>query len=62
MASYTVKAIRHYEYEVVVDAEDEFDALDQMKDWEIEDFEPFESDAYWNFDVVGYPEDEEDDE
>ena len=57
MSKYTVEVNRHYTYEVTIEAEDEFEAVELVRDYEIEDLEPHEVDAYFNFDVVGYPND-----
>lgn len=58
MKQYTVQVQRHYTYEVAVEASDEVDAIDQIRDFEIEDLEPYETDAYFSFDVSEYPEEE----
>lgn len=59
MSKYTIEVNRHYTYEVTVEASDEFEAIDLVRDYEIEDLEEFETDAYFNFDVIGYPNGEE---
>ena len=49
MPSYTVVVERHYTYEVPVEADDEMAAVDLVRDYEIEDLEPYEVDAYFDF-------------
>ncbi len=52
MPKYTVKVARHYSYEVPVEASDEHEARDMVRDYEIEDLEPFETDAYFDFEFA----------
>ena len=49
MPSYIVNVERHYSYAVPVDAEDEYAAREIVRDYEIEDLEPFETNAYFDF-------------
>lgn len=49
MPNYTVTVERHYSYEVPVDAVDEQEARAIVRDYEIEDLEPYETDAYFDF-------------
>lgn len=58
MSKYTVEVNRHYTYELVIDADDEMSAIEQARDYEIEDLEEHETDAYFNYDVIGYPDDQ----
>jgi hypothetical protein len=47
-----VKVVRYYEYEVPIDsseAEDIYDAIELVRDFEIEDLEPYEVQAYFEF-------------
>lgn len=59
MAKYKVEVNRHYTYVIEVDATDEMDAIEQSRDWEIEDLEPHQTDAWFNYDIDTYPEEEE---
>lgn len=58
MPKFKVEVHRHYTYEIDVEANDEFDAQENARDWEIEDLEPHETDAYFTYEVVGYPKEE----
>lgn len=49
MAKYTVEVNRHYTYVVTVEAKDEIEARELVRDYDIEDLEPFETDAYFDF-------------
>jgi hypothetical protein len=51
MAKYIVDAIRTHYYTVELEAEDELDALSQLDDWETDDFEPYQTNAMWEFDT-----------
>lgn len=55
MATYKVKVSRHYVYEIDVEATDEISAIDAAREWEIEDLEPYEGRAWFETDVIGYP-------
>jgi len=49
MPKYTVSVERHYSYEVPVEAEDQYEAREIVRTYEIEDLEPFETNAYFDF-------------
>ena len=49
MPNYIVNVERHYSYAVSVEAEDEEEAIEAIRNYEIEDLEPFETDAYFEF-------------
>lgn len=49
MAKFEVEVNRHYTYKVSVDAEDAFAARELVRDFEIEDLEQFETDAWFDF-------------
>lgn len=51
MAKYTVEVENIHVYHVVVEANDEAEAQDKVRDldWVAEDFEPFEVNAMWTF-------------
>lgn len=59
MAKYTVEIHRHYTYEIEVEADDELEAVEASRDWEIEDLEPHETDAWFTQEVIRYPEKED---
>ena len=52
MNEYTVIVERHYSYEVTIKADTESQAVEQVRDFEIEDLEPFEVDAWFTFTSV----------
>ena len=49
MTKFEVEVNRHYTYKVTVEAEDEFAARELVRDFEIEDLEEFETDAWFDF-------------
>jgi hypothetical protein len=51
MAKYIVEVENIRVYEIEIEAEDEADAQDKVRDldWIAEDFEPFEVNALWTF-------------
>jgi len=49
MTKYIIQAVRTHWYEVEVDAVDELSAYAELDDWISDDFEPFETDAQWEF-------------
>ena len=49
MPKYTVNVERHYYYEVPVEADNEYDAREKVRDYEIEDLEPYETNAWFDF-------------
>lgn len=52
MGKYTVEVNRHYTYVVTVHAEDEHAARELVRDFEIEDLEPFETDAWFDYEFA----------
>jgi hypothetical protein len=52
MSKFEVEVNRHYTYKVTVEAEDEFAARELVRDFEIEDLEPFETDAWFDFGIA----------
>lgn len=59
MATYKIQVDRHYTYEIEIEAKDEYEAIEKSRDWEIDDLEPYEVNAYFDTDVIGYPDTEE---
>jgi hypothetical protein len=53
MPKYEVEATRTHAYKVSVDADNEADALDLVRDWLAEDWETFEVHAQWDFEARG---------
>lgn len=51
MSEFIVAVKRTYEYEVRVIAKDEYDALEGVRDYEIEDLEPYEVNAEFDYEV-----------
>lgn len=51
MPKYIVTVKRHYSYEVPVEAKDEYEAREMVRDYEIEDLEPYETNAYFDFEL-----------
>lgn len=49
---YVIQATRTHTYQVTVKAQDEVEAIDQMDDWNSDDFEAYEVDAKWDFEVL----------
>lgn len=51
MSNYIVAVKRVHNYEVVVDAKDEYEARDKVRnfDWIADDFDEFEVSAHWEF-------------
>lgn len=49
MPKYTVTVERHYSYEVPVEANDEYEAREIVRNYDIEDLEPYETNAYFDF-------------
>ncbi len=52
MPTYKIQATRIHVYEVEVEADDEYEAREDVRNWDIEDFENSEVDAIWDFDVI----------
>jgi hypothetical protein len=51
MPKYTVAVERHYYYDVPVEADNEYEAREKVRDYEIEDLEPFETNAWFDFEL-----------
>ena len=51
---FSVIATRTHTYEIKVRATDEQDAYDSLDAWIADDFEPFEIDAKWEFQINPY--------
>jgi hypothetical protein len=49
VSEFKVKVERHYSYEVVVAADSAEQARELVRDYEIEDLESFETDAWFDF-------------
>lgn len=49
MPTYIVKVARHYDYEVEVEASNPDEAREIVRDFDIEDLEPHETNAYFDF-------------
>lgn len=52
MPIHIIKVVRKYEYQVSVNAPDEYEAIEIVRDYEIEDLEPHEVDASFDFECV----------
>lgn len=52
MPKYIIEATRTHWYSVEVDAVDELSAYAELDDWISDDFEDFETNAQWEFEVV----------
>lgn len=52
MATYKIEAKREHWYTVEIEATDEADALEQIRDWISDDFEDYETRAQWDFEVI----------
>ena len=52
MEKFDFEVIRTYRYRVPIEATDYYDALEIIRDFEIEDLEPFEVDAKFDFELV----------
>lgn len=59
MAKYKVEVNRHYTYQIEIEAKNEYEAYEQSREWEIEDLEPFEVDAWFSSDIIEYPQEQE---
>jgi len=59
MAKYTVEIHRHYTYEIEIDAKSEREAVEASRDWEIEDLEPHETNAWFTYETINYPSNKE---
>jgi hypothetical protein len=53
MPKYKIEALRKTWYEVTVEAEDEVSAYAELDDWIADDFEDFETNGSWEFEIVG---------
>lgn len=52
MAKYIVEAIRTIWYEVEIEAEDEVSAYAELDEWIADDFEEFETNGQWEFEIT----------
>ena len=52
MSKFIIVATLEVGYEVPIEAEDEQSALAMLDEWIDQDFEPYQKDACWNFDVL----------
>ena len=52
MPKYLIKAYLQTEYEIEVEAEDEYAALHSLDDWIDDDFKDYQTNAVWDFDVL----------
>lgn len=52
MAKFRIEATRIHWYEVEIEAVDEAAALNEINDWIADDFEEYETNAQWDFDVM----------
>lgn len=57
MAKYLIEATRTHWYEVEVEATSEEEAYNQLDDWIAEDFEEFQTNAQWDFEIIPQEED-----
>lgn len=55
MPKFIIEAERTHWYEVEIEAEDEYAAIEEIREWISDDFEDYEVNAQWAFEVVGYP-------
>jgi hypothetical protein len=51
MPRFIIEVKRNYEYAVPIEADNEYDAIQLVRDYEIEDLEEYETNAYWVFDA-----------
>lgn len=58
MSKYVVEVNRHYTYEIEIEADDEMEAIEHARDYDIEDLEPHETDAYFNYEISEYLDEE----
>lgn len=52
MSKFQIEAMLIKGYRVEVEAVDEEDAMRQIEDWIVDDFEPYETNAQWEFEVI----------
>ena len=52
MPKFIIEATRTHWYTIEVEAVDEDDAYHKLDDWISDDFEPFETNAQWDFDIT----------
>jgi hypothetical protein len=52
MSKFKIEAKRTIWYEVEIDADDELDALAELDEWIADDFEDYETNGSWEFEVV----------
>jgi hypothetical protein len=61
MPKYKIQATRTQWYEIEVEASDEEAAYHELDDWVSDDFEDFQVNAQWEFDVAQVDGDDSDD-
>ena len=52
MPKFIIEATRTHWYTVEVEAEDEDAAYHELDDWISDDFEPYETNAQWDFEIT----------
>ena len=52
MPKFTVQCVETHTYEVTVEADDEMDAIDIVRDYDTDQLEEFEVDARWDYEVI----------
>lgn len=52
MSKYVVVATLQVEYEVPIEAKDSEAALGMLDEWIDQDFQPYQKNACWNFEVL----------
>ena len=52
MPKFIIEATRTHWYTVEVEAEDEDEAYTSLDDWIADDFEPYETNAQWDFEIT----------
>lgn len=51
MSKYIINAQRTHWYTVEVEASSKQEALEEVRDWIADDFQDFETNAQWDFDI-----------
>ena len=59
MSKFLIVATLEVGYEVPIEAEDSEAALAMLDEWIDQDFEPYQKDACWNFDVLEIEEEDD---
>jgi hypothetical protein len=52
MSKFKIEAKRTIWYEIEINADDELDALAELDEWIADDFEDYETNGSWEFEVV----------